>query len=441
MARPSFIRRVSQALLAFLCLGPGVEPKSHSESFSFITIAGVANDREAVDGTNTGATFLGPTGVSLGPGGDLFIADGSAIRRASPSGTNWIVTTLAGTAPAHGAQDGTNTDAYFNAPYGLVSSGGSIFIADTLNHAIRKMVATGTNWVVNTIAGQLTSFGSGDGTNGFARFKNPYGITADGAGNLYVSDTYNNLIRKVTPSGTNWVVTTIAGVTAGGTVDGTNTDAKFKYPVGITADGAGNLFVSDFQNHTIRKLRPSGTNWITTTIAGLAGFAGSSDGSNTAARFSHPQGIAVSPVGYIYVADNDSNIVRVIKPFGTNWVVKTIAGLAGNAGSSDGTGSGAQFTSPVGICVSPAGTLFLTESINLLLRQGKLAVLLDFKVASGKGILSWPIGATGYVAQTSSRLINPNWTAATNPVTQLGDTCFVTNNVAGAAGYFRLFKP
>lgn len=440
MSRPAFIRRLSQAL-AVVWLVMGACSTGHSESFTFTTIAGVANDRESVDGTNTGATFLGPTGVSLNPAGELFIADGSAIRKSSPSGTNWIVTTLAGTAGTHGALDGTNTDAYFNAPQGLVSSGGSIFVADTLNHAIRKMVAIGTNWAVTTIAGQLATFGSGDGTNGTAHFKNPYGITADTAGSLYVSDTYNNLIRKITSSGTNWVVSTIAGATAGGTADGTNTDAKFKYPVGITADSGGNLFVADFQNHTIRRLTASGTNWITTTIAGLAGAPGSSDGTNTSARFSHPQGIAVSPVGYVYVADNDSNIVRVLKPFGTNWVVKTIGGQAGSVGSTDGTGSAARFSSPVGICLSQAGTLFLTEAINLLLRQGNLAVLLDLKVTAGKGVLSWPIGATGYVAQTSSSLINPGWSAVTNPMIQAGDTCFVTNNLSGPAGYFRLRKP
>ncbi len=133
----------------------------------------------------------------------------------------------------------------------------------------------------------------------------PTGVAVDSAGNLYVADCNNCTIRKVTPVGTNWVVTTLAGRAGkSGSADGTNSAARFYSPTGVAVDSAGNVYVADFYNNTIRKVTPVGTNWVVTTLAGQAGASGSADGTGSAARFYHPFGVAVDSAGNVYVADS-----------------------------------------------------------------------------------------------------------------------------------------
>ena len=244
--------------------------------------------------------------------------------------------TLAGTAGSTGSADGTNNTALFSNPRGIaVDNHTNVYVTDMYNHIIRKLALSGTNWVVNTIAGQAGNSGSADGTNSNARFSGPYGITVDSGGNnIYVADKGNNTIRKLTPSGTNWVVSTIAGLAGNpGSTDGSNSNSRFRYPIGIAMDGGGNLYVTDEGNSTIRMLTPSGTNWMASTIAGLAGTNGSADGNNSDARFNGPSGIAVDNGGNVYVADMYSSTIRTLNLVGENWVVKTIAGLAYSYGS------------------------------------------------------------------------------------------------------------
>ena len=214
------------------------------------------------------------------------------------------------------------------------------------------------------MAGLGGSPGSADGLGGGARFYSPNGIAVDGAGNLYVADTGNDTIRMISPGlvagQTQWRVTTIAGLAgAAGSVDGTNGTARFNLPAGLAVDGAGNLFVADNANRTIRILRPSAaggqTNWVVATIAGLAGSPGGTDGTGAAARFYNPFGIAADGTGNLYATDYESGTVRQLTPGvwagQTNWTVSTIAGSAGKFGSADGTGSAAQFLSSVGDCI------------------------------------------------------------------------------------------
>ena len=177
---------------------------------------------------------------------------------------------------------------------------------------------------------------------------------------------------------TPYTFTTIAGLAGhAGSADGTNSAARFNGPCELAVDGAGNLYVADASNHAIRKVTPVGTTWVVTTLAGKAGSPGSADGTNSAARFGFNNtvgfglgGLAVDGAGNIYVADLGNNAIRKVTPVGTNWVVTTLAGQAGVAGSADGTGSTALFDQPQGVAVDSAGNLYVTEYNNCTIRKG-----------------------------------------------------------------------
>lgn len=162
-----------------------------------------------------------------------------------------------------------------------------------------------------TLAGTAGSSGSADGTGSTARFNFPYSIAIDTAGNVYVADTYNQTIRKITNAG---VVTTLAGSAGNaGSTNGTGSAARFNLPEGIAVDTAGNVFVADTFNHTIRKVTSAG---IVTTFAGSAGSFGSTDGTGSAARFRFPYDIAVDTAGNVFVADTDNHTIRKITSAG-----------------------------------------------------------------------------------------------------------------------------
>ncbi len=208
-----------------------------------------------------------------------------------------------------------------------------------------------------TIAGLAGSPGSADGTNSAARFCRPQGIASDYAGHVFVADTGNSTIRMLSPVGTNWVTTTIAGLAGNpGSADGTNSDARFAFCSSVAANfNYPRLFVADTLNHTIRLITPEGTNWLTTTIVGLAGNPGSADGTNGAARFAFPAGVAAgSELGQnVFVADTGNSTLRMITRSGTDgWFVTTLAGLPGSPGSGDGTNSTARFRWPYSVAVT-----------------------------------------------------------------------------------------
>jgi sugar lactone lactonase YvrE len=174
------------------------------------------------------------------------------------------VTTLAGSAGDYGANDGRGIEVRFDWPEGVaVDSAGSVFAADTGNSTIRKVTPDG---VVTTLAGSAGDYGTNDGPGVAARFDEPEGVAVDGEGNVYVADTWNSTIRKVSPGG---VVTTLAG-SAGdyGTNDGPGVDARFDLPAGVAVDSVGNVYVADTWNCTIRKISLAG---VVTTLAGSAG--------------------------------------------------------------------------------------------------------------------------------------------------------------------------
>lgn len=221
-------------------------------------------------------------------------------------------------------------------------------------------------YTFSTFAGSSGS-GSANGVGSVAQFNLPYGVAADTNGNVYVADTLNHTIRQITPAG---VVSTIAGFAlTSGSADGTNSAARFNTPQGVTVDSAGNVYVADSWNDTIRKLTLTGTNWAVSTIAGSAGNIGSSDGTNGAARFNEPAGIAVDSATNLYVADTYNDTIRKLTPVGTNWVISTIAGLTANAGSADGTNSTARFNNPMGVAVDSAGNVYVADTYNDTIRK------------------------------------------------------------------------
>src|SRR3954467_1472404 len=191
--------------------------------------------------------------------------------------------------------------------------------------------ASAQSYTYKTIAGLPPQPGSADGVGSDARFYFPGYSAIDAAGNIYVTDTLNNTIRKISTAGT---VTTFAGRAGeSGSADGSLTTARFNSPNGITFDSGGNLFVADYGNNIIRKITAAG---VVSTIAGSAGVSGSADGTGSTARFNGPQGIAVDANGNVYVTDRKNATVRKISSAGA---VSTIAGLAGFTGSANGVGT------------------------------------------------------------------------------------------------------
>lgn len=325
------------------------------------TFAGTLGTAGVADGTGTAATFNRPRGIAIDSGGNLYVADyfANTIRKITPAG---VVTTLAGTAGTAGSADGTGTAATFNSPTALtVDSGGNVYVADQVNHTIRKITAAG---VVTTVAGTVGSPGSVDGAPGTGKFFLPSGLCIDGSGNLYVTDYYNHTIRKVTSAG---VISTFAG-TGGvsGSTNGTGSSlsaSTFYNPAALVVDGANNLYVADSNNQLIRKIASSGA---VTTFAGRAGLAGAVDGNLGTATFSGPNGITIGIAGNIYVTDSASQIIRQITPGG---VVSTFAGTAATKGSADGQGTAATFDTPNNIAADSVGNLYVADSNNHTIRR------------------------------------------------------------------------
>ncbi|MCO5950471.1 cadherin-like beta sandwich domain-containing protein, partial [Mucilaginibacter flavidus] len=264
-----------------------------------------------------------------------------------------LVSTLAG--QWYGAVDGTGSAASFANPPGVGSdSQGNIYVADQYNNLVRKITPAG---VVTTLAGNGTA-GYVDGVGTSAEFHQPIGVAADGQGNVYVADNYNPVIRKITPGG---VVSTLAGSGTAGYADGSATAAQFNFPYGVAVDPQGNVFVADLGNRRVRKITPDGT---VTTFAG-GGPGTKTNGTGTAASFGTVYAVATDTQGNVYVADGNNNQIRKITPAG---VVSTLAG-SGTRGYADGASTSAMFNFPSGLSTDAQGNVYVADQGNNVVRM------------------------------------------------------------------------
>jgi sugar lactone lactonase YvrE len=328
------------------------------ENYSFVGFAGVPETGGgSFDGPGSAARFRFPAGATRDAVGNLYFADmdNHTIRKLTAAG---VVTTVAGLAETYGSADGAGGAARFTGPGDVVADAvGNLFVADSYNNTIRKIAPGG---IVSTLAGSARVSGNADGIGGAARFSYPLGVEVDAAGVLYVADTYNHTIRKITPDGS---VTTLCGLAGtSGSADGTGSAARFNYPQDIVVDSSGTLFVSDSVNDTIRKITPAG---VVTTLAGAAGVAGAVDGIGPAARFNGPGGLALGAGGKLFVTETGNHTIREITAAG---VVTTLAGTAGSAGIDDGTGRAARFSFPFGI-VAVGDDLVVADAFNHTVRR------------------------------------------------------------------------
>ncbi|MBN9386308.1 MAG: IPT/TIG domain-containing protein [Chitinophagaceae bacterium] len=300
------------------------------------------------DGNGAAAKFGLLQGICVDKDGNIYVADygNSMIRKVTPSGG---VGTFAGS--TRGYADGDGLTAQFNYPMAVCVDGqGNVYVADADNNRIRKITPAGT---VSTVAGG--TLGYADGSAATAQFYRPSGICIDGKGNLYVSDFYNNKIRKITPAG---VVSTLAG-SSQGFADGNGAVAQFNGPMGTLADSLGNVYVADMNNDKIRKITPSG---VVSTLAGSShGYA---EGNALTAQFRWPAAVCLDGKGNFYVADNFNNKIRKITPAG---IVSRLAGST--TGTVDGDASTAMFDEPYGICIDSHGIIYTTDEVGYRIRK------------------------------------------------------------------------
>ena len=316
--------------------GPGWTPA--------VTLLAGDGARGVRDGEPFAAEFSDPFAVAIGPDGAVYVADGgdaNAVRRIAAGS----VTTIAG--GGEGFADGVGAAARFNTPSAVaVAPDGTVFVADTGNHAIRRVEPGGA---VTTVAGDGTA-GWRDGRGADARFDGPMGLALDTHGRLYVADSYNDRIRLVQPDGT---VTTLAGGDVPGAVDGPAADARFDTPTGLAIAPGGAIYIADTGNDLVRQL---GTDGVVTTLGGMPQGPG-------VLAVSRPIGVAVTEDGRLYVTDRRGSILEA----SADGSARPLAG--GVPGFANGLGTAARFRDPAGLAVGSGGAVIVADRGNRMIRR------------------------------------------------------------------------
>lgn len=366
-------RNVAFALVAFLL---HLAPLPAQDSVR--TLAGLPESPGSLDGTNNTARFNDPAGLAIAADGTIFVADNQnhALRRI---GTDGVVTALAGLLGTPGSADGSGSSARFDSPTGLaLGPDGVLYVSDTGNHTLRRVT---TNGVVTTLAGSAGNADYADGPASAARFNQPLGLAVAPDGTVFVADSGNHLIRVIATNGT---VSVLAGnPETFGSADGTGTNAFFNNPVGLALAPDGSLFVSDANNFTLRRVTATG---VVTTIAGAAGQDGSADGPASTARFGKPAELALAPNGTLYIADAAHHTIRRLTPDGR---VSTIAGLVGADGAADGANGLARFFNPYGLAIAARGHLVVADTYNQTVRELLAPFTVGIAPSGNARVISW----------------------------------------------------